>query len=96
MVDWQYKADVLNALSRLEIGTRGIGNWWASCYGVEIKTGGMLGSPHGNGDTPQTAIEDYWDKVVVNLDGDYLVVNAMRDTRFATRWNGYMWERIPE
>lgn len=46
--------------------------WYASFESLEIKDGSMLQSVHGNGYTPESAIETYCNEI----SGKYLVIRA--------------------
>jgi len=96
-MDWQQKAAALDALAEIEIKIRKPGDWYVS-QRVEIKDGGVLRGEYGNGPTPQDAILDHWDRLVVNIDPTplYLVARTADGRRRPVRWNGFMWADFPE
>ena len=90
-MNWEEKADALNALSAISILMRGRGDWYVR-QSVEIKDGSMLGGGYGNGETPEEAINNHWEKMVLDLTPrQYLVLNAYGADRRAVLWNGFMW-----
>ena len=97
LMDWQQKAAALDALKAIEIRIRKPGDWYVH-HGVEIKDNGLLCGDYGNGKTPEDAILDHWERLVTAIEQTpkYLVVNAMTERRRAVRWNGYMWQDVPE
>lgn len=102
-MEWQQKAAALAALCELRIKFRpaewrigGPEPWYVEQQ-IEVKDGSILCGTYGNGFTPEEAILDHWQKLVTDLPRDqYLVVRAYRDERRAVRWNGFMWEDVPE
>lgn len=95
-MDWQQKAEALNALAKIEIRCRKARDWYVH-QNTEIKADGVLIGAYGNGETPEAAIEDHWRQLVDELSPDrYIVTHAYRDTRRAVRWNGFMWTEVPE
>lgn len=96
-MDWQQKAAALDALAEIEIKIRKPGDWYVHQH-VEIKDDCIMRGEYGNGRTPEEAIEDHWQRLVVNIEQTplYLVARAMRDTRRAVKWNGFMWMDYPE
>ena len=95
-LDYLQKADALNALAEISIKTRGLKDWYVS-QRVEIKSGNFLAGQYGNGDTPENAILDHWEKLVTDLPSNsYLVANHGYKTRRAVRWGGYMWKDVGE
>jgi hypothetical protein len=95
-MDWNQKAKALNALSPISIKIGTSGHWYVS-QGLEIKQGHVLASCVGRGGDPVEAIDNHWKEAVLDLKpGEYLVVNAGGKDRKAVRWNGFMWEGVPE
>ena len=95
-MNWQQKAAALNALSPIKILMRGENDWYVS-QSIEVKDDSGLISVFGNGDTPENAITDHWEKAVSDLcAGQYLVLNAAGDNRRAVEWNGFMWADVVE
>lgn len=97
-MNWQEKLDRLSELGRVEIGYRsadfreelGLEPFHISARGVEVKQDGMLVSYHGNGNTVEEAVEDYWTQIVPEI----LVTNAYSDYREEWRWSENDWKRI--
>ena len=90
-LSWQQKAAALNSLAPINILMRGPSDWYVS-QGVEVKQKSVLRSVCGNGDTPESAIQDHWEQACEDLcHGEYLVVNAGNAKRRAVEWNGFMW-----
>lgn len=89
------KARAMNALGRLTVQPVANG-WSAHCSRVEVRRRGFLASAVGFGHTPDAAIEALWRHLVDEIDGEYLVIEAMTDKRRAVRWNGFMWESATE
>ncbi len=96
-MDWQQKAAALDALAEIEIKIRKPGDWYVS-QRVEIKNDCFLEGAYGNGDTPMAAIEDHWNRLVTDIECRplYLVARAGHPNRRAVRWNGFMWQDVPE
>lgn len=96
-MDWQQKAEALNALAQINIRMRKAGDWYVQ-QSIEVKKqgSGMLSGQYGNGETPEAAIENHWGKLCEHLPVDsYIVIDAMCNTRRHVRWNGYMWLELP-
>lgn len=70
------------------------GCWHVSNIGAEIKDGSMLKGVGGSGSTPEAAIEDCWKEITDER--VLLIIDAFGDRRRAVRWNGYMWQDVPE
>lgn len=91
-MNFQQKAAALKALSEISVRIRGENNWYVN-QNVEVKAGGMLEGRYGNGETPESAIEDHWRALVEDLKPEeYLVIHAYGGKRRAVKWNGFMWE----
>ena len=102
-MDWQQKAEALASLTELAICFRekqwriGGDEPWYVQQKIDIRDGCCLHGAYGNGYTPQEAIEDHWKRLVDDLSSDqYLVIEAAADKRRAVRWNGFMWQDMPE
>ena len=95
-MDFQQKAQALNALSLLSIRLREGGDWYVNT-GIEIKDKSMLSGVTSSSSSPEGAVNQYWDKITEQLaPRKYLVVNAYRANRRAVRWNGFMWADVFE
>lgn len=98
-MDWQQKAAALDALCEIAVKFRKSGDWYVSQQ-VEIKDGSILRGDYGNGCTPEEAILDHWERLTSIKLPLYLVGRTFFDgrveTRKAVRWNGFMWEDVPE
>ncbi len=94
-MDWQTKAAALNALEQISIMIRSPNDWYIQ-QRTEVGGDGCLTGQYGNGETPERAIIDHWNKLVNDLPSDrYLVVGGSSANRKQYRWNGYMWEDLP-
>ena len=103
LMTWEQKLEAMIALLRFggdaSLHMRAPSDWYARLSNVEIKRGCMLESVCGNGDSPQTAVENLWVKVTDDLEMDnYLVLNAYDGggKRRAVRWAGFMWADVQE
>jgi hypothetical protein len=94
---WEQKLQAIAALVGLgrdvSLIMRHPGNWYVSC-GLERKEGGLLSGGLVQAPDPATAVEHYWNWLTDER--YYIVVNAMRDTRKAVKWNGFMWADVQE
>ena len=94
-MNWQEKAEALNELSEIKISFRKQNDWYVS-QSTEIGGNGMLLGSYGNGATPEEAVEDHWQQLVVDLPHNkFIVTNAYNKGRKERRWNGYMWREQP-
>lgn len=94
---WEEKFEGLQLLhSDISLRMRVPGNWFVSHVGVEIKDGGILGGVCGNGSIPQEAVEDHWKRMTELKPGQYIVLDAYKDTRHVVKWNGFMWKPVVE
>lgn len=85
---WEEKFDVLNGLCSHELCMRRPGNWYVSS-GLNVGGDGFLTGEYGNGETPQQAILNHWDKYCVSLPADkFIIVDWAEETRRHVRWNG--------
>lgn len=96
-MDWQQKAEALAGLSELTIKFRErqwrIGNrhpWYVS-QNIEIKESHTLLGAHGDGATPQEAIEDHWRQYVDDLKPEYSIRVQQSEFIRYVRWSGFMW-----
>jgi hypothetical protein len=106
-MDWQRKAAALNALAEIKISIRTPGDWYV-LQSVNIREKNVMVGVCGNGKTPEEAIEDHWRQAVDDIIEDhwrqavddigdhYLVAREGGHPRRAVRWNGFMWEDVPE
>lgn len=91
------KAVALNALAPIELRINAFGRWSCGQPGVEIADGHTLAGAGGFGDAPEKAIEERWAAMVDDLpEKKWIVVDAMKPTRRAFRWNGFMWAPFEE
>lgn len=101
-MDWQQKAEALSGLTDLAICFRekrdriGGHEPWYVLQKIDIKDGSCLHGAYGNGATPQEAIEDHWKRLVDELPPDKYLIARWADKRRAVRWNGFMWQDVPE
>jgi hypothetical protein len=68
--------------------------WYVELAYLERKDKGMLVSHTSASETPVEAIEAAWEWAT--SPDYYLVVQALRNTRRAVKWNGFMWQDVPE
>ena len=95
-LNFQQKAEALNALAKIAILMRKANDWYIS-QSTEVKQGSMLAGLYGNGETPADAIYDHWQQLVTDLPPDqYIITNPGSDNRRAVKWNGYMWKEVAE
>lgn len=101
-MDWQQKAEALACLAELAVCFRekqwriGGPEPWYIQQSIDIRDGGCLHGAYGNGYTPQEAIENHWRRLVDELPPDKYLVVRNGDKRRAVRWNGFMWQDVPE
>lgn len=99
---WLQKFRAIEALAghqiSLRLTDRAFGDhWYVADEGVEIVQGGMLSSAPSFAETPEAAVEAYWDNVTENLKPrEYVVIHAYGKDRRALRWNDFMWESVRE
>ncbi len=84
---WEQAFDALQSIGIATLKMRAPGNWYVE-QSVEIVEGTMLVGKHGNGTTPQAAVEDHWKiysdrSAIVRLSGGATVT-----------WTGYMWREV--
>lgn len=95
-MDWQQKAEALDALAEITLKIRRAGDWYVS-QNVDIKDECVLRGAFGNGETPEAAIEDHWRQLVTDVPrGMYLIARPIHGQRRAVLWNGFMWADYPE
>lgn len=74
------------------------GEWYMTVKGVEVKdTPSTAKGLGGSGKTADEAVSDCWKNATTRLDASqYLVVDGLKDTRKAYRWNGTRWAPVTE
>jgi hypothetical protein len=94
---WEQKLAALDALAgQGTIAMRKPGDWLCS-HRLSIKDQCILKGGCGNGATPQDAIEDQWSRLTEKLARhELIVIDEMKASRRAFRWNGFMWREIDE
>lgn len=93
---WEYKLQALNAIADCHLIMRKPGDWYVSAEMSIKKDGGCtLVGEFGNGNSPQSAVDQHWDKYS-ELDSDHFVVAKKYGKRVAVRWNGFMWDHVEE
>lgn len=95
VMSWEEKLSAFQALSDTSLRMRKPGDWYVSAH-VEVKNRSMLEGRFGNGRSPQEAVENHWDKLTNLAPHEYIIVDAMRESRRAVCWNGFMWKNIEE
>lgn len=91
---WEEKLQALQALGcDTSLKMRAPGNWYVAAVGRAIAGDGFLTGSYGNGRTPQEAVEDDWNEIVVNLPiNRYINVSSYSAGKEKNvRWNGFMW-----
>ncbi len=68
--------------------------WYVSGAGLEYGGNGFLGGFGGHCDTPQEAIEEFWECATNPPDGLHIAIGGWSDKRRDVRWNGFMWKDI--
>lgn len=96
---WEQKLAALNAIVECTLKMRRPGDWYVE-QSVDIKDGSILRGEYGNGNSPETAVLDHWERLT-NIESPlYLVGREFFDgyvaTRKVVRWNGFMWESVDE
>jgi hypothetical protein len=92
---WEQKLAALQALTEHTLQMRSPGDWYVGAS-IEIGGDGLLKGEYGNGDTPESAVCDHWDRLTNIQAHEYLVVSnpidfAGNNRRSYHRWNGFMW-----
>jgi hypothetical protein len=104
-MNWKEKIEALASLeSDIAIryrpeGTVCAGNQdhiWYITQSVDVKKGSILHGRYGNGETPEEAIEDHWNRLTELEEDEYLVIHAGAMNRKAVKWNGFMWKEVKE
>lgn len=95
-MDFTQKSRAIKALADvLEVRFHDMG-WAATAGNVEVRDNGLLMGVTGRGRTPETAVDELFERLTNVPAGQYLVVNAYSDQRRAVRWNGFMWAQVNE
>lgn len=94
-MNWEQKFEALNALAECSLKMREPGNWYVS-QSTELKEGSMLVGTYGNGVTPEEAVNDHWNKLVVPSSFSKPIVTFkygedQPTERFHHYWNGFRW-----
>jgi len=93
---WEQKFAALRAISEVSLKMRGPGNWYVSDH-IEIGGDGFLSGVTQAAATPEEAVQDAWNQLVVDLPSDrHLVIGGNSRTRQCYRWNGFMWETVEQ
>lgn len=93
---WEQKLAALQTLTEHKLIMREPGDWYV-CATIEIGGDGMLKSEYGNGETPEEAVLDHWERLTKLQNFEYLVVRTPTDFVGGSksnyyRWNGFMWK----
>lgn len=95
-MNWQQKAEALNALSEISLKIRHAGDWYVN---QSVEVGGddsaVVVGTYGNGTTPEVAIEDHWKRLCDELPSNQYLVIGRANERRHVRWNGFMWIDLP-
>lgn len=99
MMDWESKLAALNALAECHLIMRKPGDWYVSQQ-VMVKNNSVLEGRFGNGESPESAVEEHWQELTELAGHEYLVAREYWDgdvcKRAAVRWNGFMWDHVKE
>ena len=101
MIELMSKISVLGEVSikfreTVIIGSYKITRWYIDQH-VEVKSGCILHTVSGNGNTIEEAIEDHWKQLTNIKEHEYIVVKAYSPSeRKAVRWNKYIWAPVKE
>ena len=93
MMAWEEKLAAFKALGDVHLEMRAPGDWYVA-DNIEIADNGLLIGEFGNGETPQKAVEDHWQKLVVDLAPTMHLYARVRCTYRRVRWNGFMWADV--
>lgn len=84
--------DEMNASVRMTVD----GDWYVKLPGLEIRKGGLLGGLSEFESNIVDAINAAWKRLTTLPAGQYIVIDAMKPSRRAYRWNGYAWKPFAE
>lgn len=94
-MNWEQKLQALQALCDVSLKMRKPGDWYVSSN-MSIAGDGFLRSNYGNGQTPESAVNNHWENYTTLLSPEsYIAVNQTFGPRKQVRWNGFMWEDVP-
>lgn len=92
-MNWEQKLAAFKALGEAHLEMRKPGDWYVA-DSINVGGDGCLVGAYGNGATPQQAVEDHWQKLVVDLPLDRHLHSRHAGVIRRVRWNGYMWQDI--
>ena len=87
---WEQRLSALMALTRTALRMRKPGDWYVSAEGREIGGDGLLRSVHGEGISPEEAVNRDWEQVT-----DLSAQSYVQTAKGRFRWSGYMWDPVP-
>jgi hypothetical protein len=95
--NWERLLERMQVLfgSMARITMRAPGDWGVWFHHVEVKHDNLLGSFGGNGSTLGAAVRDLWARITELSDEEYLVIDAMSDTRRALRYHANTGDFLP-
>lgn len=89
MMTWEQKLEALNALCEHSLIMRAPGDWYVSSD-LTIIDECISSWDYGNGETPEEAVEDHWDKYASVAFPMYI----SNGTGKKYRWNKFMWKEV--
>jgi hypothetical protein len=96
-MDWQQKFKAIKALSLdVSLKMRDAGDWYVSAYGINRREGIMLCGGLTSSDSPEGAVNQYWDWMTDPPSSEYYIVRSDYRGRRAFRWARFMWQDVEE
>ena len=95
---WEQKIQACQAIGDFSLRMRKPGDWYVSQSAEKKKTNGavLCGGCVTGAKTPEEAVNQHWDWLTSDEDGDRVVLHSMSDTELRdVRWNGFMWQELP-
>ncbi|MDH5738698.1 MAG: hypothetical protein OEY77_00065 [Nitrospira sp.] len=92
---WEQQLAACQSLCEHSLRMRKPGDWYVSASSLTVKSGDFQKGRYGNGETPEMAVADHWNKITKLKDKEYVFVYRGKG-HDAYKWNGYMWKQIPE
>ena len=89
MMTWEQKLEALNSLCEHSLIMRAPGDWYVSSD-LSIIDQCISSGDYGNGDSPEEAVEDHWDRYSSVAFPMYI----SNGTGKRYRWNKFMWKEV--
>lgn len=93
---WEQKLAALKALGETSLKMRKPGDWYVEQIGVEVKEvdgNGVIGGRHGDGRTPEEAVNNHWIELTEREPLAYVRIKHLGE-RQHVKWNGFMWADV--